>query len=529
MSRAMPLEALFDDHNAVAAGRLFANTMKPAVVVDLLDDSSDDDVKVQGVDVLKKENKGGNRSITAGGKTRDDDGMSVNKLGTAKTPAAIAAMKRASQNGSSMYDTHGIKPEMSSNLFNLSVAELKRRLTKRGVSFQGCVEKADLVSILVANGGAEESDSEDDEDPFASINRDPFGPLQDNETIVTPGGKYKIKRTGQVYYCTCLSWKFQRKSPAQGRTCKHIDELRADCSSNHVSGPTGSSGGGTKKRPSGSTKASGSNKKKTKISNDDKIQVTLADTYKPDKHHQDGWFLSEKLDGMRCVWYDGKLWSRNGNEIPAPTWFTDALPTDICLDGELFLGRGQFQELMSMKGNPSDPRWNQVKLVVFDAPKTSGDFSTRLHSIEKSLKRAKCPERIAYLLEQTPCRGKEHVEQELERIVQQGGEGVMLRNPKAPYEHGRTKNLLKYKRWHDAEATVVGYVDGKGKHIGRLGALKCVMIPSGKEFKIGTGFKDTERQNHLYPIGSTITYSYAELTNDGLPRFPKYLRERPHE
>ena len=66
---------------------------------------------------------------------------------------------------------------------------------------------------------------------------------------------------------------------------------------------------------------------------------------------------------------------------------------------------------------------------------------------------------------------------ELDLILAKGGEGVMLRNPYAPYEGKRSKNLLKVKRILDAEAKVVGYEEGNGKHKGRLGALKCEMIP----------------------------------------------------
>ena len=132
----------------------------------------------------------------------------------------------------------------------------------------------------------------------------------------------------------------------------------------------------------------------------------------------------------------------------------------------------------------------------------------------------------AFAIQQTVCRDKAHEHEELEHIIVVKGEGVMLRNAKAPYEHGRTKNLLKVKRWHDAEARVVGYVAGKGKYSGRLGALECAMIPSGAKFSLGTGFKDAERENHLYPIGSTVTYSYQNLTDGGIPHFPKYLRAR---
>jgi len=57
-----------------------------------------------------------------------------------------------------------------------------------------------------------------------------------------------------------------------------------------------------------------------------------------------------------------------------------------------------------------------------------------------------------------------------------------------------------------------------------LGALR-VRTPEGREFSLGTGFSDEQRRNSP-PVGTTVTYRYRELTPAGLPRFPRYLRER---
>jgi DNA ligase 1 len=129
----------------------------------------------------------------------------------------------------------------------------------------------------------------------------------------------------------------------------------------------------------------------------------------------------------------------------------------------------------------------------------------------------------------TICTGKDHVEERLEYILSQGGEGVMLKKAQPEYAHGRSKNLLKVKKFHDAEAIVLEHEPGKGRNKGRMGALKCKMTGSSdKIFNIGTGFTDSERENPP-PVGSTVTYQYQELTNGGIPRFPTYLRVRPVE
>jgi DNA ligase-1 len=80
---------------------------------------------------------------------------------------------------------------------------------------------------------------------------------------------------------------------------------------------------------------------------------------------------------------------------------------------------------------------------------------------------------------------------------------------------------LKVKTFHDAEATVIGHEPGKGRHAGRLGAL-TVRLPNGKEFSVGTGFSDKERQTPP-SVGSLITFRYQELSDAGIPRFPSYV------
>lgn len=98
----------------------------------------------------------------------------------------------------------------------------------------------------------------------------------------------------------------------------------------------------------------------------------------------------------------------------------------------------------------------------------------------------------------------------------------MIQKPGSAYESGRSSTLLKVKTFHDTAAVVVGYSAGAGRHKGRLGALECT-LPDGTRFSVGTGFSDAERKDPP-PIGSVITFRYQELTPDGVPRFPSYVR-----
>jgi DNA ligase-1 len=290
----------------------------------------------------------------------------------------------------------------------------------------------------------------------------------------------------------------------------------------------------SKKRAASASNSKPSKKTKTNASTEHGSLPELALASKYDEGmNVTGYYMSEKLDGMRCLWDGlGNLYSRNHNVIHAPSFFTQALPKGIALDGELFLGRGEFQECISIvkQIQPDEQDWRRVTFYVFDAPTITGGFETRLQAAKDALSNTDTS--IARVLAQVECRGKDHLREEFARIKKQNGEGIILRKPNAPYRRGkRTSDLLKYKAFVDAEAKVIGYQDGKGKHSGRMGALLCQMLDTTKaEFKVGTGFSDVEREWENAPsIGSTITYRYFELTDDGKPRHPTFVRVRPSE
>jgi DNA ligase-1 len=113
----------------------------------------------------------------------------------------------------------------------------------------------------------------------------------------------------------------------------------------------------------------------------------------------------------------------------------------------------------------------------------------------------------------------------LGRVVDAGGEGLMLHRRDGRYRAGHSDVLLKYKQHTDAEARVVAHTLGKGRYRGMLGAL-VVERPDGLRFRLGTGFSDAERAEPP-PIGSRVTYRYNGLTVNGVPRFARFLRARP--
>lgn len=253
--------------------------------------------------------------------------------------------------------------------------------------------------------------------------------------------------------------------------------------------------------------------------------LLLAQSFDSDKHDPKGWYMSEKLDGVRAYW-DGHshLWSRLQNRFYAPKWFTDALPRGVPLDGELYCGRGNFQDAVSIvrSQTPDTERWRTVRYCVFDTPDDGTQtFEERFEHIREHIGENHA---IVDIVKHDLCRDHGHLHETLNTVVDDGGEGLMLRQPQSHYEGKRSKTLLKVKRTYDAEAEVIGHHEGRGRNNGRLGAMRCRMA-CGKEFKLGTGLTDADRDNPP-PIGAIVTYSFNELTRAGVPRFPRYVRVR---
>ena len=249
--------------------------------------------------------------------------------------------------------------------------------------------------------------------------------------------------------------------------------------------------------------------------------LLLADVWNP-SIDPTGWWISEKFDGLRGYWDGRQLWSRKGKLIHPPGYFLAELPRDVALDGELWIGRGNFEETIStVLSETPDDRWKKVHFMVFDAPKAKGYFEQRMQFLQATLPKGN---HFIKMVEQKRCQGAKQLLAERDRIVALGAEGLMLRQPESAYEPRRSPTLLKVKPYDDAEATVIAYEPGKGRFLGKLGALR-VRTPEGREFFIGTGFTDTQRETPP-PLGTVITYRFRGLTAKGLPRFPSYLRVR---
>lgn len=276
------------------------------------------------------------------------------------------------------------------------------------------------------------------------------------------------------------------------------------------------------------------------------------------------------------------LWSRAGKVIHAPNWWLDELPL-MPLDGELYLGPKRFQELRSIVSNYSGEGWEEVFYYVFDYPtwyafgrprdiNIRSEYTFRVDTVygwlesrikvetQRGCLHQNLPFDIVYKILRARCNqlhlipveqirlpwnnAKEHLDEMLEAVVGNGGEGLMLRRGSLLWIPERSNKLLKYKPWSDAEGTVIGFTSGKGKYLGMIGAL--ILDFNHKRLEL-SGLTDLERKFHSnsvayaayhhgkdmppgtyalhFKVGDVVTFKYRELSDDGIPKEARYHRK----
>ena len=234
-----------------------------------------------------------------------------------------------------------------------------------------------------------------------------------------------------------------------------------------------------------------------------------------------GYLVSEKLDGVRALWDGRTLRFRSGAAIAAPGAFLARLPPQP-LDGELWLGRGRFDELSGLvrRAQPDDARWRELQYQVFELPAAGGTFAQRAVALQ-----ALCRQQgfaALQALAQQPVADRADLRRRLDSVVAAGGEGLVLHRADAPTATGRGPWLWKHKPLHDAEALVLAHLPGQGRLAGQVGALQ-VRTDNGLVFNIGSGLRDAERAEPP-AIGQRISYRHRGFTPAGVPRFASYWR-----
>ena len=250
--------------------------------------------------------------------------------------------------------------------------------------------------------------------------------------------------------------------------------------------------------------------------------LMLANVYRPGIPLADYW-VSEKYDGVRGYWDGSRLFTRGGAAVAAPAWFSAGWPA-LPMDGELWAGHGAFGTALSTvrQQRPVDTAWRGMRFMVFDLPAQGGPYDARLSALRQLLAQQDPARLVAVAQSRAESHGA--LQGRLDQIVQAGGEGLMLHRGAALYKGERNGDLLKFKPYLDADAKVVGWVPGKGKYDGQLGAL-MVETPQGRRFKLGTGFSDAQRREAPAP-GTWVIYRFRDNNASGIPRFASFLRMR---
>jgi DNA ligase-1 len=246
-------------------------------------------------------------------------------------------------------------------------------------------------------------------------------------------------------------------------------------------------------------------------------------------------FVQPKLDGVRCIFKNGVLTSRQGKVFPNMDHITqDLKDVDLVLDGELYSNTLNFQQFVGLvrkkKHNDAEKQLlRQVKFHVYDCVNDK-PFSERNESINNLFSKRMYAFSEPLLTEE--CKSKEDLKKFHDKYVAEGKEGLIIRNKDGLYQlAARSKDLQKYKEFEDAEYKVTGFTDGEGSEKGLV--IWICETSAGKSFHVrprGTHEARAEIFNEAKDyVGKSLTVRYQELTEEGIPRFPVGIAFRDYE
>ena len=276
------------------------------------------------------------------------------------------------------------------------------------------------------------------------------------------------------------------------------------------------------------------------------IKAMLAHKYNEDKADYPA-FIQPKLDGVRCLFTAKGAVSRANNQFMNVQHIEQALkpffaknPTAI-LDGELYNHglKDDFEKIISLvkKKKPTDAdRAEAAELVeyhIYDvASMTIANYTTRLNYIN-SISNFQW-NHILRRVDTKVALDFDDAKLFHAMNLKLGYEGSIYRSFEGKYKGTRSWDLMKFKDFHDAEATIVGYEIGKGKREGTLGKF-FMQDDDGNKFGCppGKGYNYKDLANMLENIhdyiGEYATFTYFERTKAGSYRHPHYKAIRNYE
>lgn len=262
------------------------------------------------------------------------------------------------------------------------------------------------------------------------------------------------------------------------------------------------------------------------------------------KDHQDGIkypiVIQPKLDGIRGLYYNGKMQSRD--EVIWCGSIVEHVVTSLydgfdgwVLDGEFYVHGWTLQKInknIAVKRVALAHDTKAIEFHVFDGFNIDGPYTPfidRMSTIETIFNGLK--DRRSVRVVKTDLVSSPIVAEQMYVSYKQAGyEGIMYRDPSAPYgfvedctnKENRWRRLLKRKDWLDDWFSCIGWETGKGKNLNQIGVLTCT-TEDGKLFEVGTGLSDEERQSFMSNRPYSIHVQFETYSEGGIPLKPVYL------
>lgn len=270
------------------------------------------------------------------------------------------------------------------------------------------------------------------------------------------------------------------------------------------------------------------------------FEIALAEIYneKTKKLVDENWFLSRKLDGIRCVTVldgDVRFFSRSGKEYPSLNVLKEILwpyrNINKVLDGEVCAMdengadnfKGVVKEVMKKNHQMENPTYllfDMIDLADFNVQHSDVILSDRLKEAEE-LANTIDSKHIEYL-EQIPY-SEENLEAIREEVAKNGWEGFMVRK-NCEYKGKRSKDILKGKEFFDAEYEVVRVNESiiqvirENENVEVPGMGSATIMHKGQEVNVGSGWSQEQRINFVEKpeelVGKVITVQYKQETTD---------------
>ena len=271
------------------------------------------------------------------------------------------------------------------------------------------------------------------------------------------------------------------------------------------------------------------------------FSVALAQEYKGKCDWDDRWYASRKLDGVRCLAVVDEnrvctLYSRMGKELTTLNRVKESIENtgiiNHVFDGEICLldenGNEDFQGVMKelrrkdhQIENPRFMIFDMMHKSEFDAGKGNTPLTERLRTLRAwQGGRFTCAKTLQYV-DQVQINDNDHFETWNKLSAEKGWEGFMLRK-NVGYEGKRSKNLVKVKKFHDAEYEVIDY-DTDTAEVVRNGRSETIEMLSqvwiehkGHKVKVGSGWTHDQRLQYMDGsiVGKIITVQYFEETHN---------------